>query len=191
MRTLPMTLTAALLAVACAPAAAQIVTYDESVDGDLSGDGENPTPLGVFGAGVHTITGTMGLLPDGNFDADMFIFELDGLQMNSIFVESITPGDNSFYAIAAGTRIDTNDPNTHLSNILIGGPGEYFDDLANPLYGGSGISGPLGTGTYTVWFQETNLSRDYVMRYSVPLPEPAAAGVGMIALAARATRRRR
>jgi hypothetical protein len=153
--------------------AAPAANWVESVNGDLSDNGQAPTAL-VFDLGPNTITGTMGSPPSGPLDADVFRFTLEpGEQLSSIVVESITPGDASFYAIAAGPTIDMNDGMSHLSNILIAEPGEYFDDLASPVFGGMGITQPLGPGEYTVWFQETAQVRDYVMRYTVVVPEPA------------------
>jgi hypothetical protein len=102
--------------------------------------------------------------------------------------------DNSFYAIAAGTSINDTDPLTHLGNALIGGPGEYLDDLADgPEFGGTGLASPVGPGTYTIWFQDAAVERNYQMAYTV-VPEPSVAatlsgGAGLLCGLRRRRRR--
>ena len=148
------------------------VWIEAGVDGDLSDVGQTPTPL-TFAVGKNTIQGTMGTPFLGDLDPDIFTITLSaGQQLTSIVVDSITPGQNSFFAISAGATIDMFNGSTHLSNFLIGEPGEYFPRIAAPEFGGTGHADPLGPGTYTVWFQETQLQRDYAMTYTV-VPEPA------------------
>ena len=151
---------------------AQALVWDEGIDGDLSDNNLAPTPL-TLDVGVNLIAGTMGKPPSLPLDRDIFTFTLPaGFSLTSIAVVSISPVHNSFYAIAAGTSINTGNAATHLSNALIGGPGEYLDDLAiAPQFGGTGLTSPVGPGTYTVWFQETAAQRNYQMAYTV-VPEP-------------------
>ena len=177
--------------LACAATVASGTDWNETINGDLSGDTNNPTPVS-FSLGENRIIGTMGTPPGGDTDADLFTFTIaPGEQLSSIFVESLTGTEASFYAIAAGPII-TFVPNEHLSNILITTTGEIMDDLANPVYGGPGITAPLGAGQYTVWWQETAEVRDYTFRYTVTeVPEPAGAiGMGMCAVAVSLRRRR-
>ena len=148
--------------------------WTESLDGDLSNNSAAPTAL-TFAPGVNLVTGRMGKPDSRPLDPDFFTFTLaPGWSLTSIEVLSISLFDNSFYAIAAGTSINTSNPATHLSNTLISGAGEYLDDLAlpnAPYFGGTGLTAPLGAGTYTVWFQEAAIERDYQMAYTV-VPEP-------------------
>jgi hypothetical protein len=163
----------------------------ESVNGDLSDDTNNPTPVS-FSLGDNRVIGTMGTPPGGSTDADIFTFTIaPGLQLTSILIESLSGTEASFYAIAAGPII-TFVPNEHLSNILISNTGEIMDDLANPIYGGPGITAPLGAGQYTVWWQETAEVRDYTFRYTLTeVPEPVGAGTLLLTSLLAARRRRR
>jgi len=157
------------------------VWIEAGVDGDLSDVGQTPTPL-TFVTGKNTIQGTMGTPFLGDLDPDIFTIALSaGQQLTSIVVDSITPGQNSFFAISAGATIDMFNGSTHLSNFLIGEPGEYFPRIAAPEFGGTGHAGPLGPGTYTVWFQETQLQRDYAMSYTV-VPESSGVMLATLAL---------
>lgn len=156
------------------------VVWNETVNGDLSGDSQAPTPLS-FALGENTIQGSMGrdepILP---IDRDIFTVTLaPGQQLTSIRVDSLegSGGGGSFYAVGPGTQINLSDPATHLSNTLLNQSGEVLDDLVhNPFQGGTGISGPLGPGTYTFWFQETSAVIGYSMTYTV-VPEPGVLGV--------------
>lgn len=172
------------LAIAQADTRAAL-NFVEAVDGDLSNDNLAPTPL-TLSSGLNLISGRMGRPDGGQIDRDIFTFTLPlGLFLSSIEVLSIDSLDNSFYAIASGTSINVDNPTTHLSNALIGGSGEYLDDLADgPEFGGTGLTSPVGAGTYTIWFQEAAVERNYQMAYTV-VPEPsvigsALGGVGML-----------
>jgi hypothetical protein len=193
MRSICISRVAAML-VASLASATLAADWNETINGDLSGDTNAPTPV-TFNLGANRITGTMGTPPggQGQTDADIFMFTIaPGQQLSSIFVESLTGTESSFYAIAAGPII-TSDPNEHLSNILISTTGEIMDDLANPVFGGPGITAPLGAGQYTVWWQETAEVRDYTFRYTVTeVPEPTSVAALLIGatLACSCNRRR-
>lgn len=177
-----------VLTISSSASAASV--WIESGDGDLSGDSQAPTPL-IFAVGENTIQGTMGTPFLGDLDRDIFQITLaPGQQLTSIVVDSITPGQNSFFALAGGAKIDVFDGTAHLSNFLIGEPGEYFSRLAAPEFGGTGHTGPLGPGTYTIWFQETQSQRDYVMTYTV-VPEPATLAMAALAVTCAGIARRR
>jgi len=166
----------ALLAVAPSTAAFAL-NYSESVNGDLSGNENAPTQL-TFNPGVNSVSGVMGRDEPGDpVDRDFFTFTLaPGQSLTSINVLQFDPIGSSFYAIAAGTSINITDPANHLSNILVSGPGEILDDLdASSYSGGIGLNAPLGSGTYTIWFQELASVVTYDFNYTV-VPEPAALG---------------
>src|SRR5688572_7124835 len=117
---MPVCVAAVVLACASVTLAAD---WNETINGDLSDDTNNPTPV-LFSLGENRITGTMGTPPGGQTDADIYTFTIaPGLQLTSIFVESLSGTESSFYAIAAGPII-TFVPNEHLSNILISTTGE-------------------------------------------------------------------
>jgi len=156
------------------------VVWNETTHGDLSDDNLAPTTLS-FGIGENRVEGQMGrddvIFP---IDRDLFTVTLSaGQQLTSIRVDSLTGagGAGSFYAIGPGTQISISNPGAHLSNTLVNQTGEVLDDLINnPYQGGTGISGPLGPGTYTFWLQETSAEIGYSMTYTV-VPEPGAIGV--------------
>jgi len=164
--------------------------WDEVVNGDLSSNNLSPTPL-TWGIGMNSVRGTMGrdLGAGVPLDPDFFTFSLSpGQALISIVVSQFDPQGASFYALAAGTSIDTGSPANHLSNILVTGTGEVLAALdAGSYNGGLGLTAPLGAGTYTVWFQELSSVVTYQMDYTVvAIPESGGAGVGL-ALGAPAT----
>jgi hypothetical protein len=168
------------------------VNWVESVDGDLSSSNVLPTPLS-FGIGTNTITGTMGADAGEGIplDRDFFTFTLaPGQSLSSITVLAFSPAGQSFYAIGSGTTIDITNPALHLSNALINGTGDYLPTLAAGAYsGGTGLSSPVGSGTYIVWFQELASVVEYSMAYEV-VPEPsvslcAIAGMGLLLVSRR------
>lgn len=179
-------------AILVAALPARAIDYIESINGDLTATiaseiASSPTPL-VFGLGVNTVSGTMG--GDAGegilLDRDFFTFTLaPGQTLTSINMLVFSPVGQSFYAIAPGTSISLISPAGHLSNVLINGTGEYLDDLALGAYsGGTGLTAPLGAGTYTVWFQELASVVTYSTSYTV-VPEPStitalAGGLGLL-----------
>jgi PEP-CTERM motif len=175
---------------------AQALVLNENTFGDLSNDNLAPTPLSLD-LGVNRIGGTMGRdLPSDPVDRDIFTFTLaPGRILTSINVLVFTPTNQSFYAIAPGNTIDDSDPATHLSNTLVKTTGELLDDLeTNPYSGGTGLTAPLGPGTYTIWFQELSSVVTYDIAYTVaasPVPEPGTAFFGCAMLAACGAARRR
>lgn len=147
--------------------------WTESLDGNLSGNGLAPTPL-TLGVGVNVISGTMGRdLPQDPVDRDIFTFTLGaGEYLTSINFLVFTPTNQSFYAIAPGSTINTADASGHLSNTLVNSTGEFLDDLALGAFsGGTGLTAPVGPGTYTIWFQELSSVVTYSTAYTV-VPEP-------------------
>jgi hypothetical protein len=149
---------------------AEAFAWDEAVDGDLSSLNTAPTPI-AFTTGVNVVKGTMGGdAGDGiPVDRDFFTFTLAPNQtVTSINVRVFGPGGASFYAIGPGTSINLSSAATHLSNALISGPGEILPTLAaGPYFDGTGLSNPIGSGTYTVWLQELSSVVTYDFTYTV------------------------
>jgi hypothetical protein len=183
-----------LAALALPLGTVQALTWDESISGDLSGNGAAPTLLGTLSSGDNLITGTMGSLNGtGPLDADIWNFsvptgyDLTGINLVGYSATSGSLSNQSFMAIATGGSIDQNDPSNHLSNSLWGygtdGFGHVYTDLlallqAGPEFGGIGFSGPLTPGNYTFWIQEgsdqIHYSIDFVAT-PVAVPEPGGA----------------
>lgn len=151
--------------------------WNEAVSGDLSGNHLAPTPV-TFTSGTNTLMGSMGDAPaDGiPLDRDIFTFTIaPGFQLNAIDVIAYSPLSQPFYAIAPGTSISITDPSGHLANTLVTGLNDLLFQMAGGSFsGGTGISSPLGPGTYTAWFQEVSAVVTYQMDYQVAaVPEPS------------------
>ena len=157
--------------------------HDENVNGDLSDDNLNPTDLAAFtlGSNIVTLSAADANGDDGTglvADRDYFTFEVpDGLELSTIELANFVVADTNnlaFLAIAEGDNVDFSiddvvngqapTPNNLLGAALIGDPNEGGDILAllgsNTLGAGSGFDGPLGPGTYTIWYnQNLDVSR--------------------------------
>jgi hypothetical protein len=179
--------TTILFAALCG--AAHAIVYDEALLGDLSGDGMAPTPL-VFDVGLNIIRGTMGTTGP-QVDADIFTITLaPGQSITEILLIEYDHSGVSFYAISGGPTITMDSTENHLSNALIGSPGDILPRLASRSFaGGLGLLNPLPAGTYTMWFQETGGEVHYEMGYRV-VPEPSCGLLAMVGLAVGLARRR-
>lgn len=158
--------------------AAGALTWDEAINGDLASNNLAPTAL-TFGPGLNVVKGTMGGDPgDGiPLDRDFFTVSVGPNQaITSINIRAFSPVGASFYAIGPGTTIDITNSATHLSNILINGTGEILPTLAAGSYiGGTGLSNPMGPGTYTIWFQEVSAVVTYDIAYTLIQTTPTKA----------------
>lgn len=180
-----------LAALALPLGSVQALTWDETINGDLSDDGNAPTLIGTLDAGVNLFSGTMGALGGGpTMDADVWNFTiaagyyLTGINLVDYSAQSGSLTNESFMAIANGGTIDFNDPLGHLSNTLWGygedGFGNTYVDLlslldAGPMFAGIGFDGPLPSGNYTFWIQEGSDQINYGIEFvtaPVPVPEP-------------------
>ncbi len=148
--------------------------WDESVSGDLSGDGLAPTLL-TLGAGSNQIVGTTG---NGGLgvDLDYFTFTLSaGQTLTSIRVLSNTlvSGDFSFLGLQAGPQV-TVSPSGAGSQALLGWTHYRTGDAGFDLLPRITASGVLPAGTYAVWIQDTGGPADYGFDFGVtsvvPLP---------------------
>ena len=177
MRTLLVASTFAI-GLAISSLAGATTVWDETVNGDLSSSATSPSAL-TIGVGSNVILGRMGTLATGGVDPDFFRFTIaPGTRLTAINVTAYSPdesaGGGSFFAIASGTSISTNNPGLHLSNTLLSDVGDILPQLSsNPVYGGTGLPANPGPGTYTAWFQETLTSVGYGFDLVVtPIPEP-------------------
>lgn len=197
-----------LTALALPFSGVQALNWDESIDGDLSNDGDSPT-LVVLTEGHNLFEGTMGRLNGvGPLDADVWTFTiaagyyLTGINLLAYDGPVLGPGVPpmmSFMALAPGDSISMYDTMGHLSNELwteeLDGFGNTYTDLlaildAGPYYGGIGFDGPLGPGTYTFWIQEGEAQIGYTIDMVVTaVPEPGS--MGLVGLAGLALLRRR
>ncbi len=192
---------AAGLLMSSATLAQAAVAWDESVGGDLSGNGLAPTAV-VLVPGDNTLRGTTGRGSSG-VDRDYFVFELPaGWQLETL---TVMPGTTflgssaaSFIGVQAGPQVTVN-PTGGSATGLLGWTHYSENDLGTDILGLMGIgpgaigfAGPLPAGTYSFWIQETGSGvANYEFTLAVgAVPEPAAWAMWLLALAGAAAWRR-
>lgn len=173
----------------CAASQAQTI-WDESVNGDLSGDRLVPTSL-ALGLGNNTVIGSMG-----GSDKEYVHFSLaPGMSLTSIFLTGYTSNDEfSFIGFQAGSTFTedplTADPANMLGWALFGGSADIGVDLLARMQaqtGTIGFTAPLTGSDYTFWIQQTGDPTEYSLNFTT-VPEPttiAAIGFGLAVLAKR------
>ena len=187
------------------PLLATTINHVESVDGELSGNNLAPTVLGTFGVGTSSVSGTIvdALAVTGatNVNVDVFTFEVAaGSLLSGISVSNFVSIDNvAFLALndSASFPFDAtalgNDPD---QTQFIGGNlfgevvGSNIIDIIGDGAIGTGFSGPLGEGNYTLYLQQLGGSSvDYTIEFDVTnVPEPSSAallGLGAFAFLRR------
>lgn len=186
---------AGFIAAAFAHSAAAVTIWDESVNGDLSGDPAAPTVLAI-GLGTNSITGT------ADADQDFFTITVpDGANFTQLLLTSFESTDDlAFLAIQSGPMItDLTVPDNllgwlHTSAAFVGT--DILDDLAlSDSAGAIGFTVPLGPGTYTLVMQQTNpglvaYGFDLIIE-PVAVPEPPTTALFALGLCALAVARRR
>ena len=179
------------------------VIYDELVDGELSGDNLNPTDLLVFDVGFNTVAGTVVDARGANPNVDVFTFDiLEGTTLDGIFLNSFNSTDNvAFFGIDDTDsfpfntdQLDNNpDQNEFIGGLLFGNDVgvNLIDDIGSTF--GSGFTGPLGPGQYTVYLQQLGgATVDYEFGFAVSaVPEPGSGIVLLVAATGIAMRRQR
>ena len=181
------------------PAAASAAVWDESVNGDISGDRAAPSAA-VVALGDNLVKGATG-----RSDLDYLTFTVPaGLTLEAIILDDYESFDQKgFMAVQAG-GVFTEPPGASevevgnlLGYVLFGsGPAAKGNDLLPLMAAADGVIGftaPLPAGPYTFWIQQTGLATTYAMNFRVA-PEPSAlllAAVGGGALLGLAARKRR
>jgi hypothetical protein len=161
------------------------IAWDESSQGDLSGDPLAPTPI-ILGLGSNDVIGTVAGPDDVR---DFFTFNIpDGLKFPAIFLieyvdiasggdgntgfihiddetTTVIPDAGNIHTVLGATHVDrTIFPNT-TDNVL--------ETLSDAPLGGSGFLVPLGPGDYTMNIQQTGTPlTGYTLRFLV-VPEPS------------------
>jgi hypothetical protein len=179
------------------PTASQAFTYNESVDGDLSGNREAPTAL-VAQVGSNTLSGTMG----GGDIEYVRVTLPPGAQLSSlVFVSMVSTDDTAFIAVQAGP-IFTVSPDeategdllgySHIGTGPLAGTADPGTDILDNIGQGPDSIGfvPPLTGTdYTFWIQQFNAQPFSFTFDFVVMPEPGTAalfaGAGLLALLGR------
>lgn len=201
-----LTRSAAIAAVVlAAPLTLAQLTYDEGVNGDLSGDGLAPDAL-AFGAGTNTISGTFGIDfsdPDSEQDIDYFTFTVDaGFQLTAISLLSYSGDDGvAFIGIQNGSQFTEGPLGADAANLLgytLYGTGQQDAGVGTNLlpligqgFGSQGFAGPLGPGDYSIWLNQTGALTTHALGFVIePIPAPASAALLGLGGAIAARRRR-
>ncbi len=183
---------------------AQTVNFDESVDGELSGDNTMPTIFGPLGIGSNTVTGTVVDALGASPNVDVFTFQVAaGEQLDSVFLDVFNSDDDlAFIGLDDTTSFpfdapalgNSPDQSQFIGGLLFGGGvgTDILDDIGSSGIG-TGFSGPLQAGDYTVYLQQLGgLTVDYQLSFNVSaVPEPGAAVALMLFGIAGLARRRR
>lgn len=197
---------AILLAALLLPSAATAaVIWQESVDGDLSGNPATPTQL-VLSTGSNIVTGSVQAPNDirdyvtFTIAADQQLIGLTLLQYQDL--DTGGPGNRGYHALNIGaTSLIPSGGNSgsflggdHLDPLPIGT--DLLPILAAAPLAGSGFSTPLGAGTYSYLIQQTGpqftgYSLDFRVRTVVPAPAVATLLPFGLLLLRRRTRRHR
>lgn len=196
----PQSLSAALAALTAVLSAGSAmatgpIVWDESVQGDLSGNKALPTVL-PLSTGSNLVEGT---IQSGDIDYVTILVpagrELSGLVM----VDYAGKDGIAFIAVQSGT-VFTEGPSASSVNIenLLGYSlfGTNVQNLGADIlpeigqgFGAQGFTGSLPSGSYTFWIQQTGASTSYTFDFQV-VPAPASAVV-LAASGVLAARRRR
>ena len=168
-----------------------VTVYSESVSGDLSNDGLNPTVI-TLAAGSNSILGTTGGGTGTNFRDYFTVVVPSNLQFISLIEAAGTQAGNvGFLGIQSGTQV-TLPTNTTTATGLLGwihyAPTatdiNILPTIATPANGSSGFGPPLGPGNYAFWVQDSSAGTfQYAFNIVLaPIPEPSAAVLMMAGL---------
>ena len=169
---------------------ADVIAWNEAVNGEFSHNGLAPTPVPFVGGG-NDVLGTDGrpAAATDPLNPDYFTFTVPaGFALTAVNVLDITsagPLEISFIGLEAGPAI-TLPTNATSAAGLLGwwhtGPTDIGTDIlpemSLPAQGSSGFATPLGPGQYAVWIEETGVCGPDLCRYNydfvlTPVTEPA------------------
>lgn len=158
--------------------------YTESINGDLSNDGLNPTFISVT-EGANRVFGTTGGGTGANLRDYFTIFVPSNLQIVSLIELAGTQAGNvGFLGLQSGSQV-TLPTNTGTATGLLGwihyaatsADINVLPTMGIPANGSSGFLPPLNTGNYAFWLQDTSPG---TFQYGfnlvlAPIPEPSSA----------------
>ncbi|MBI2824351.1 MAG: hypothetical protein HYX69_06655 [Planctomycetia bacterium] len=158
------------------------VVWDESVNGDLSGNRLAPTAIAIA-VGDNELVGSV---KGGELDYVTFTVPA-GAVLSKLVLESFTSTDQiAFIAIQNGATFTEPAVGTVTANLLgytHFGPGEgnvgtdILDDMGTGA-GAQGFTPPLPAGAYALWIQQLSSLTSYQFDFVVSnVPEPSAAAL--------------
>jgi len=188
------------LLLAATPSAAGAFSYDEGIDGDLSGDRLAPTAL-LAALGSNTLSAT-------SVAGDLEYVHLSlpsGTSLASLVLTSFSSTDDvAFIAVQAGSAFSVPPASAtpgdllgyaHFGSGSLAGGATVGNDMLDDLGAAADAIGfvpPLTGSDYTFWIQQTGPQPfGYTLDFQV-VPEPrtgALVVMGLIALAARRRQR--
>jgi IPTL-CTERM motif len=143
--------------------------WDEALNGDLSNDGLSPTTVSVI-TGSTPVIGTTGNSGSG-VDRDYFKIDVPpGATLTAIMLRAETnvSGGSSFIGIQPGPQMTVTPSGVGADSLVVRG---HYD---NGLIGSDllallqvGTPGPLPSGTYSVWVQETGGPATYGLDFVI------------------------
>lgn len=173
--------TLVVMALACLAAFSHSqIVWDESVNGDLSGDRLDPTSL-TLSFGTNSLIAT-----SGPGDREYVHFHLNpGQALGQIIVTSYVSDDPiAFIGVQAGTVFTEPHEDPEPSNLLgymLFGDGHVGTDILPAMgqaFGTIGFTPPLTGPDYTFWIQQTGNPATYNLNFVV-VPEPATLSLGL------------
>lgn len=186
------------LLLAATPSAAGAFSYDEGIDGDLSGDRLAPTAL-VAALGSNTLSAT-------SVAGDLEYVHLSlpsGTSLVSLVLTSFSSTDDvAFIALQAGGTFSVPAGSAAAGDLLgyahfgtgsLAGGATVGNDMLDDLgvsAGAIGFAPPLTGSDYTFWIQQTGPQPfGYTLDFQV-IPEPRTGALVALGLVAIASRRR-
>jgi len=174
--------------------------WNESIQGDFSGNGLAPTNV-TMTVGSNLVNGTTGNAGQG-VDRDYFTFTVPAgavLSAIRLLPSTYVSGSSSFMAMQAGPQLTVTPSGGGIENLL--GFSHYSNDQIDtdilPIFN---AAGQLPPGTYSVWLQETGGTVEYGLDFQltstappdgdVPLPPWALGALGLLLLSARGRKKR-
>jgi hypothetical protein len=188
--------------LALLPSLAWATSYDESVNGDLSGDRAHPTSINLTtGSNLITATSMSG-------DVEYITITLPaGQRLSAIVVKSNTSTSLSFIGVQAGATFTEPPSGTNVAHLLgyshfgVGNAtiGQDILPMMGTAAGAIDFSPPLTAPPYTFWSQETSSAPStYTLDFqvtappaNVPLSPVAMGALALLLVAAGASRRLR
>jgi len=171
--------TLVLLLVLASPVGA-VTVWDESVQGDLSSDAANPTPI-TFSSELNTITGSVGN-PGGVTDRDFITFTLPTDRIVSgLVLHGLSPDNLAFLAFNSGATSFV--PGAATNGSFLAGIHASDADLDQNLMPffvtrsvtTNALPSPFlfGPGTYCFVIQQTSpITQSYSLEFDVPFVLP-------------------